>query len=221
MIFVHPDIEGIINITGENVPTVVVESPDLLRRIISNIYQQINGNDGEAVLSENNKSLVFSKSADLLSSFIPFEINRKPLVTKIISKLESKSSEGDFYLKSAELLSEIEKYLNDLSFDFFCNIVYTKLNIGALLKAVGPEIVDDYDTVSEKILDYMELVREFDADKLFITVNMRSFVDTAEITEFMHSVVSHGFKVLMFENKDYDLIEYENRITIDKDLCQF
>lgn len=221
MIFVHPDIEGIINITGENIPTVVVESPDLLRRIISDIYQQINGNDGEAVLSENNKTLVFSKSADLLSSFIPFEINRKPLITKIISKLESKSSEGDFYLNSAELLSEIEKYLNDLSFDFFCNIVYTKLNIGALLKAVGPEIVDDYDTVSEKILDYMELVREFDADKLFITVNMRSFVDTAEITEFMHSVVSHGFRVLMFENKDYDLIEYENRITIDKDLCQF
>ena len=73
----------------------------------------------------------------------------------------------------------------------------------------------------EKILDYMELVREFDRNKLFITVNMRSFFDDELITEFMKTVVSHEYRILMLESNAYLRLTLEKRITIDADLCEF
>ena len=54
----------------------------------------------------------------------------------------------------------------------------TKISVTTLFKAIGIELHDDYEGeygAAEKLIDYMELVREFDRDKVFITINMRSF----------------------------------------------
>ena len=67
----------------------------------------------------------------------------------------------------------------------------------------------------------MELVRIFEKDKLFITVNMRSFFDDAFMDRFMQSVSSHRYKVLMIENKAYNILSNEIRFTVDEDLCEF
>ena len=48
----------------------------------------------------------------------------------------------------------------------------------------------------------MELVREFDHDKLFITVNLRSYYNDETILKFMATVIAHDYKVFMIENKD-------------------
>lgn len=72
-----------------------------------------------------------------------------------------------------------------------------------------------------KILDYMELVREFDRDKLFITVNMRAYFDDVLIEQFMKTAISHEFRILMLESNAYRALPYEKRTTIDADLCEF
>lgn len=50
-----------------------------------------------------------------------------------------------------------------------------KMNIGSILKAAGLEFCDDYDSDLERFLDYMEITREIDRDKLFLFANLRSF----------------------------------------------
>ena len=103
----------------------------------------------------------------------------------------------------------------------FCD---SKRSVSTLLKAVGIEIRDEYEGHRgevEKVLDYMELVREFDRDKLFITVNMRSFFDDDIIHQFQKTALSHEFKILMLESQSYPHLPLEKRITIDEDLCEF
>lgn len=46
---------------------------------------------------------------------------------------------------------------------------------------VGESHIDMIDSDAEKLIDYMELVREFDRDKLFVTVNMRGFFVDSEM----------------------------------------
>ena len=93
-----------------------------------------------------------------------------------------------------------------------------------IIKSAGIEICNDYEGETgdaERIIDYMELVREFERDKLFITVNMRSFFSDEVADSFMKTVVSHGFKIFMIEASEHTILENERRIKIDKDLCEF
>ena len=66
----------------------------------------------------------------------------------------------------------------------------------------------------------MELVREFDRDRLFVTVNMRSYIDDPEIELLMKTVLDHGYHLIMVENKEYERLQYEERWIVDKDLCE-
>lgn len=127
-------------------------------------------------------------------------------------------------MKTRELLSNIENIIGEWAFSFPCDIVAGKISVSTLLKSVGIELRDDYEGHRgevEKILDYMELVREFDRNKLFITVNMRSFFDDEIIVEFMKTVLSHEYCVLMLESQAYPKLAFEKRVTIDEDLCEF
>ena len=89
-----------------------------------------------------------------------------------------------------------------------------------MIPNAAPELRDEYACISEKILDYMELVREFDRSKLFFTVNLRSFLSNDEAELFMQDVVSHGFHLMMFENREYPKCQMEKRLIVDKDLCE-
>ena len=79
---------------------------------------------------------------------------------------------------------------------------------------------EEYDSMPEKVIDYMELVRTFDRDKLFITVNMRAFMTDEEAELFLSTVLSYGYHMLMLESSAKPLLKSESRVIIDEDLCE-
>lgn len=95
------------------------------------------------------------------------------------------------------------------------------MNIGSILKAAGLEFCDDYDSDLERFLDYMEITRELDRDKLFLFVNLRSFYPDAEIGAFIDSALGHEYHVLMVDSSARSLLPDECRTTVDADLCEF
>ena len=80
--------------------------------IVSN---QLQGLDGDAVVSTEGKIVEFARSADLMSSFFPFDINRKSLITKITAALEKNSMTAENYEKTVSFLTTAERYLDDIS----------------------------------------------------------------------------------------------------------
>lgn len=88
------------------------------------------------------------------------------------------------------------------------------------MKSAAPELRDDSSDLCEKLLDYFELVREFDRDKLFVLVNFRSYVSDDKFELFAQSVLSHGYRVFLIESSERKRASTENRLLIDKDLCE-
>lgn len=220
----YPAFSDVIHIDGNGIATVVIENKKLFRQIACDFYTSIEGDDTQLVLSKNERCLDIAKNAELLADFIHFDINKKPLLNKIVGVLEKTAVSAEHYVKTQELLAKIERAVDEWAFSFPCDIVPGKLSVSAILKSVGIELRNDYEGHRgelEKIFDYMELVREFDRDKLFITVNMRSFFENDMILEFLKTVHSHGFKVLMLESQSYKMLDLEKRITVDEDLCEF
>ena len=199
----------------------VIENRKMFFEVVNSIAMQVDGGLGDCVLSIKDKPVEFSKYVDITIQFAPFELNRKSLLTKLYSAIEHKALLAENYSQTGEILAEIERYIlylsEELPFDVNCH----RLAIGSIIKAVSPEIDDADKSTLEKIFAYMEIVREFDRDRLFVMVNMRSYFSNDEMETFLESVTLHGFRVLLLEGSAHCRLKYTYRYTIDEDLCEF
>ena len=220
MIFSHPAMSSVIEIGAANVETLVIENRNFFYELVSDIQEQINGNDGQTTLYDGVKILELAKYAEIIDSYIGFSLNRKTLLTKITSELERKAMSESVYLETHDLLMKTSNYLEELFSDFSCNLEYEKLSIGSILKAVGIHICEDYAEPLEKIIDYMELVREFDRDRLFIFINLRSYFSAEKLELFFETVLSHEYKILLIDGFADKILRNEHRLIIDEDLCE-
>ena len=224
MNLVCPPLSDPISTTAGKIPCLVIENRPLFRSLLCDLSSAMDGCKTDLVLSLDEKILDIAKYTELLSDFICFDINKKPLVNRIIAALEQEATSPEHHLKTQALLAEVNSAIDSWSFPFPCDIIPEKLSPSTLLKAAGIELRTDYTGHRgevEKVLDYMELVREFDRDKLFITVNMRTFFEDDIILQFQKTALSHEFHVLMLESQAYSRLETEQRLTIDADLCVF
>ena len=220
MKFSHPAINRVFDTDIDKVNSLIIENQQLFSDVIQDIRNQIDGFDGKSVLSDKNDLIPFQKNAEILSQFIPFELNQKTLVNKALSALEQIAVSGEYFKETAEILSKIEAYLLEISSNLACDCNFSKISAGSMIKASGFEFKEDYDNLCEKIIDYFELVTEFDRKKLFFTVNLRSYVSDKEMELFIETVIQHGYNLLMIESGEHPLLKSEQRYIIDSALCE-
>ena len=210
---------GEIVIENEVVSSLIIEKPDVMYKLIDQLYKSINGEENDIVLSDENTILKISKNVELITTFIPFNINEKRLITKINSLLEQEAVNEIHYYETMNLLTSIEKYVNKIADVLPCNIDYSNINISSLIKMCGISIVDDGVSVIERVFNYMTLVRELLGEKVFVFVNMHSFFDINEMKMFVDTLIAHKFYVLLIDSNEYGKINKVRRVIVDKDLC--
>lgn len=208
-----------INLSEGEVVCLFIENQKLFRDIIGEMHRQIAGEEGSIIFSNDDSIIKPQKEVILLEKFAPFEINTKEIISKINSALEKEAMSEEHYLQTKELMSQIERYFDMLS-DMNYNIYLRKLDFGSIIKAVSPVLAEDYENPLEAILDYMDYIAGFFGDKLFVTVNMRSFFSDEEMTAMINTVKEKGFKLLLIESMERGRLTGVNSIVIDSDLCQ-
>lgn len=221
MKLVYGDIGKVFEFGLGFVNELVVENKKLFFEIVNDMALQSEGLTGKCVLSIKDKPVEFSRYADLSVQFAPFQVNRKNLLTKLCAAIEQNALAAENFLKTGELLNELEKYIFHLSEDFPFEIECQKVAIGPIIRALCPQIEENEKRNIEKIFEYMEFVREIDKDRLFVMVNMRTYFDNDEMQKFIESACLHDFKVLLLENNSFAKLTHTQRYTIDEDLCEF
>lgn len=201
--------------------TIVVENQPFLCEIIEDLCNQKNGDEGKAVVSENNVPLSISKNVEIIDRFIPFELNTKPIISGICSVLESCAYNEINYSRTNEILAELERYLYDISMDVPCSVCFDAITISSIIKHSGVGIDIKGAGIAEKLCEYMELVTELDRKKLFFVINLRSFINDMDMQNFIQTVLMHGYHVIAIENHSYSKLINEKRIIIDSDMCEF
>jgi len=219
MRYVYPDIDYLFDFSEETVYSLIIENPRLLLEVMNDIQEQGDGKDGKGVISDGNKLLPFQKSVEGIFHFFPFSINQKSLVNKVNAILIQKAISAEFYHRSMELMGEIERYLDDLSFSVRGDLKFTKLSVEGIIKSCGAEFQEEYDSLGEKLIDYFELVTELDRSKLFFLYNLRSVMEDEEMVQFIDTVKKQGYNVIMIESVERTLLLNEKRIVVDDSLC--
>ncbi len=205
----------------ELVYSLTVENNRAFVEIVNGLYDQIQGEDGEFVLSEYDMPVAISKHIELLTQFVPFDGNRKTLVTKLYNLLKKESMCGELYCDTQQigtaLVAYVEKLLDRVS---LMTEPLIEPDLTTLFKAVDLKLGSIDGTIGEKLLDYFNACYELEGEKLFVTVNLKSYFDDKQLQDFVSSVVSHKIKLLMIENSFRTAVEGEKVIIIDKDLCE-
>ena len=221
MILAHPQMDTVLEFDGAYINALVVENPDFYRHLLCDLYGQLQSDEGKLVLSDKGKTLAISKWVELVDNCIHFELNRKSLLAKICTAMERTAVSESFFLKTSELLCALEGYVDELAYELPGDIVCEKCSVAGLLKGIGISLRDEYDDPLERLLDFMELVQQFDRDKLFVLVGLRSFFADDRMELFLKSVLDHGYRVLLLDSMSREKLNREKRLTIDIDLCEF
>src|SRR5699024_5626308 len=99
------------------------------------------------------------------------------------------------------------------------NIKYNEdFDVTALLKVMDMRFEDEYDTLSDKVMEYIMNVEKLEGSKLHILVNFRSYVNRREVECFCETMIKHNINILLIDNVEYDKFNFEKRIIVDEQL---
>ena len=171
------EIDQIFDCTGGRCCSIVIENQKLFYSVIRDIFNQIQGEEGISVLSEDNKVLPMAKYIELITRFVPFDMNQKSLITKMTTRMQNVAVDESHYLETKEMIGKWEQYLMKLS------------------------------------------VQEYDGKKLFILVNLRSYLSDAEMNLFLQNIIERDIQILILESSEHPILEWECRHIVDADFC--
>lgn len=214
-----PQIDCLLELGKEKCQSLVIENQAVWCSILNDMAEQLRGNEGKIVLSCNDKIIPLSKNVELIFQFIPFDMNQKGLLTKIMNEMQKIAVSEQHFAQTTTALSSWEKYLLELTADIVGNIGFSKINLESLIKSAGIEVENVYDNLGEKILDYFELVSVYDGKKLFVLVNLRSYLSEHEMKEFLKNVIVHQYEILLVDSIEHPILDLEKRYIVDADQC--
>lgn len=221
MMLTHAYLSTPIKMKENEIPIWVVENPTIFAQLMQELLEQIEGEEGRFILSEKFEIIEPASNMQLITDLFSLNLNEKKIVSKIYNSLKEKSMTEDF-LETSAIKSQISQYLELLLKDHDFPLYYhDDIDITALLKVCDVKIGLTYDSLLEKILDYMLLCRNFLKTKCFVFVNLKCFLSQTDLTEFYRAIHYEKLKVVLIESTvREERIESEVVRILDHDMCE-
>ncbi|MCR5837609.1 MAG: type II-A CRISPR-associated protein Csn2, partial [Lachnospiraceae bacterium] len=92
-------------------PVLIIENPKAMEDIISNIWAQVNGQDGDFILS-SEKEIRIEKQMDCIINPFAIDFNSKKIINSLYSRLSKIANtyvveKNDINVRSVELIDKI------------------------------------------------------------------------------------------------------------------
>lgn len=223
MKLVHEFINSTIKLNLEDrVNILIVENQSFMNEIIYDLYDQTQKRPGKFVLAVNDAPVEVSDYLELIIDPFSLKINKTTIINKVLKSFNEISQNEDFLIKTKELYSIINNYVYMLSDQIDNEIEFLyEYEISRILKAMSMKFKEEYTTIQEKLVEYMLLIREWDRNKCFVLVNLRDYITNEEIDEFYKTVLYNKLSVLIIGTSNYPKSKFEEKVTIDQELCEF
>lgn len=94
------------------------------------------------------------------------------------------------------------------------------LCVGELFRIFGAKIECDKNNMLENLCEYIKIMSKVFDKKLFVILNMRSFMETEQIVLMLEELLHYDIKILFIENVQRDCLKIGKRYIMDKDRCE-
>ena len=200
----------------------IIESPELFSKYVQELFGQINGSEGNFVLSSEEKELDISKTMEIIVNPLSININDKKVINKLYSELAQTAFDSENYLYTQSILADIQKYC--LSLEQSSNYILemdSEIDITALFKALNIKLEIFADNFFEMLNQYIKIVAELLKKKIVVLINISSFLSEDQLEELLKNADYYEIFLLLMENHQKDYFLKDTRcIIIDKDGCE-
>ena len=221
MKLIHFGLSGILLDEGIDFTEWIIESPESFSGYVLELSTQIDGNEGQFVLSDKNKELDLAKKAELIFNPFTVDINERKILNKLYMELSDLSKEEEMYIKTVELLRHLQEYMLELEQCTEYILEFDQeTDMSALLKAVNIHYETRDMDFMERLVQYMKVLAVVVGIKVFMFVNLRSYLTDHQMQEVMKEMKYQNIKGLFIESQQRSCMEGVKQYIIDVDRCE-
>lgn len=208
------DIEFIEN----SVNVLVLENPMFMSDVIQDIISQENGMDGNFVLSDE-QNIKFEKDVMLITDPFHIDFNNKKIMNKLYSQLVDISKDlveeyNDINKTIVEVLEKISDGIN-----YNCINYNLEFDWKELYKLYNVRIEERYESLEEKLVEYMKILSGIMKPKLVIFLNLKMYLGQEHMEDLVLSSFYNKVPLLLIESNEGYKLKNERKFIIDKDRC--
>ena len=216
----HVHLETELVISSETTQLLIIENPSEFYSLVSMLYKQIEGEEGDFIFLANNQPINCSKSAFMIVDLFNFDLNDKKIVNLLYKKLEGVAI-NEKYAKLSEFNSVVVSFLEDLTFSVPFSLDYGEIQPIDFFKSASLKFEKTYDTLLEKIICYVNALIELKGCEFFVFVNLKSVLSDTELSMLYKHCSLEQVGLLLIENsKCRQLLSNEKAVIITEDLCE-
>lgn len=218
MIFQYKGFNFKINFEEKNIFSLIVENKKIYRKIIEDLINNTGVEDGNIILSKNNKLIVPEKEIFVFLDYFNFDIN-KFVLNKYYKELKN-ISENEFLNETLEIKEILLGYINKLTENNYSLKFNDDLDISQILKAFSIKF-EKSEELLLNLFEWVKILNEILGYEIFFFINLGSFLSNNELLEFSKFMLYNKYKVVFLENFSRNkLSDNDNIIIIDNDLCE-
>lgn len=219
MKLVHSELGIKIVIVENRANVLVIENPMIFRKIIEDVLNQINGFDGELVLSTDDKILALSKHIELVIDPFNIDLNSKKIQGKLFQLIKQDFEENfaaeinDANTVILELIDSIlAKQPFSVGFD-------AELDFLSLLKSYHVEFKANEMSFLEILVEFTRVHSQLMGTKIIMFCNLKSYLSENELMQFYEFAFYSKINLILLENSFRTKNFNESTIVIDSDCC--
>ena len=135
MIFQYKGFNFKIDFEDKSIFSLIIENKKLYRKVIEDLINNISIDDGNIILSKNNKLIVPEKEIFVFSDYFNFDVN-KFVLNKYYKELKN-LSENEFFDETVEIKEALRNYVTKLIENEYSIKLEEDLDISQILRAFG------------------------------------------------------------------------------------
>lgn len=202
-----------------DVNVLIIESQRVFRDFVQDLQYLYDGENTSLLFTDNYEECRLSNYAQFIRYMNDIDFENKKILSKVQQELHKIAIE-EKYIKTSELTSIVETYIQDIVDISNFDLVHDIFDIDIILKSLHIRLnVDDMNFL-EKICKYMDFTTNIFMTDIFIFVNLKTYLEKEELLELYNYCKYNKISLLLCENTTREKLDREKIIILDKDLCQ-
>lgn len=217
----HVDMERVIELDCRKTTEWIIESPALFQKYVHLLSSQADGEEGEFVLSDDEAILDISKYMEVVVNPFTLDFEDRRIQKKLYSQLQKIAYGEEMFMNTQRMNADLQSYIFRL--ENICGYdieIDTAMDVQLVFKALGVKMEGGEYDFSEKLVQYMKIMAELMGKKVFVFINIRSYLENEQIQELVKNAVYNEISLLFIENIQRGFSEIENYYIIDRDGCE-
>jgi CRISPR-associated protein Csn2 len=215
----HYDLGSPIELSEDRASVLIVENPRLMSRLIADLIVQRDGSEGGFALWDGGESVPLDKAMEVVFDPFSADVNKREILAKLYGRMKGDALGEDLYMHTNGLLSEIEAGLRRIIDDNGSNLESDSPDIVGLFKLANVRFAVS-ESLLERLCDYMDACHGYLGARIFVFVNLKSFLSEQEMLKMYEHSRYHKHVLLLIENRQSWSSGEETTRIIDSDLCE-